>query len=143
MDLFLFDICTNYRKYLLLRADVGRLPFRTGSLKAIHAGAALHCWPDPYAALAEISRCLAPGGIFVASTFLGATAPIGQALGNDELVRPLRGLIGDSTVGFAGQTAYKWWEEDEIRDLCSAVGLVEFQRNRQSRFIMFSVRKPE
>ena len=128
------------RKYLLVRADVGRLPFRTGSLKAIHAGAALHCWPDPYAAIAEISRCLSPGGIFVASTFLSATAPLGQALGNDDLVRPLQGLGGN--VGM-GDQMYKWWEEDEIRDLCAAAGLVEFQRNRRARFILFSVRKPE
>ena len=32
---------------MLLRADVGRLPFATESLSAIHAGAAIHCWPDP------------------------------------------------------------------------------------------------
>ena len=40
------------------------------------------------AALAEISRVLAPGGVFVASTFLTASAPLGQVLG-DDLVRPL------------------------------------------------------
>ncbi len=32
---------------MLLRADVGRLPFATGSVAALHAGAAIHCWPDP------------------------------------------------------------------------------------------------
>ncbi len=32
---------------LLLRADVGRLPFATGSVAGIHAGAAIHCWPNP------------------------------------------------------------------------------------------------
>jgi SAM-dependent methyltransferase len=136
---------------------VGRLPFPTGSVAAIHAGAAIHCWPNPQAsacvccpctgspdvtsecptqvqhhcsspwctcfssehpaprllhllipacltapqtqplphcsltpqaALAEISRVLAPGGVFVASTFLVPTAPLGQVLG-DEVVRPL------------------------------------------------------
>lgn len=29
----------------LVRCDAARLPFQTASLDAIHAGAALHCWP--------------------------------------------------------------------------------------------------
>ena len=37
--------------FTLLRADVARLPFATGSLAAVHAGAAIHCWPDPTAAV--------------------------------------------------------------------------------------------
>ena len=41
-------------RYSLLRADVGRLPFKTGTLAGIHAGAALHCWPNP---LAAVSHC--------------------------------------------------------------------------------------
>ena len=68
---------------MLLRADVGRLPFASESLGAIHAGAALHCWPNPSQAMAEISRVLKPGGVFVASTILTATAPLGQLLGED------------------------------------------------------------
>ena len=36
---------------VLLRADVGRLPFATGSVAAIHAGAAIHCWPNPQVSL--------------------------------------------------------------------------------------------
>ena len=76
-----------------MRADAGRLPFPTGSVAAIHAGAALHCWPDPAAALAEISRVLAPGGVFVASTFLTFTAPLGALVG-DDLLRPLSQVRG-------------------------------------------------
>ncbi|KAJ4832289.1 hypothetical protein Tsubulata_047421 [Turnera subulata] len=30
----------------LVRADVSRLPFPSGSVDAVHAGAALHCWPS-------------------------------------------------------------------------------------------------
>lgn len=57
-------------------------------MAAVHAGAAIHCWPNPQAALAEISRVLRPGGVFVASTFLNFAAPLGQLVG-DELVQPL------------------------------------------------------
>ncbi|KAL4525514.1 hypothetical protein Ndes2437A_g03969 [Nannochloris sp. 'desiccata'] len=115
--------------------NVARLPFATGSLAAINASAAIHCWPNPQAALVEISRCLRPGGVFVASTFLSGIAPLGQILGNDDLVRPLRGL--EPTTG-----SYRWWEEDELKDLCTAMGLQGFERERNNRFIMFTVRKP-
>ncbi|KAG0500384.1 hypothetical protein HPP92_000456, partial [Vanilla planifolia] len=57
----------------VVRADVSRLPFSSGSIDAVHAGAAIHCWPSPSNAVAEISRILKSGGIFVATTFL-ATA---------------------------------------------------------------------
>lgn len=71
-----------------VRADIGRLPFATGSVDAIHAGAAIHCWPNPQAAMAEISRVLKPGGIFVASTFLTPFAPLGEIVG-DSTIRPI------------------------------------------------------
>lgn len=73
---------------MAVRADVGRLPFATGSVDAIHAGAAIHCWPNPQAAMAEISRVLKPGGIFVASTFLTPFAPLGEIVG-DSTIRPI------------------------------------------------------
>lgn len=78
---------------MCVRADVGRLPFATGSVDAIHAGAALHCWPNPEAAMAEISRVLKPGGVFVASTFLTVFAPLGEVFG-DATVRPLSQVSG-------------------------------------------------
>ncbi|KAG2322768.1 hypothetical protein Bca52824_015981 [Brassica carinata] len=55
---------------VLARADIARLPFLSGSVDAVHAGAALHCWPSPSSAVAEISRVLRPGGVFVATTFI-------------------------------------------------------------------------
>ncbi|BDA49132.1 probable malonyl-[acyl-carrier protein] O-methyltransferase at C-terminar half [Coccomyxa sp. Obi] len=125
------------RQYILLRADVGRLPFPTASVAAIHAGAAIHCWPNPTAAAAEISRVLKPGGVFVGSTFLKVSAPLGQILNNDDLVRPLNALDPMS-----GGSNYQWWEEAELRELTAAVGLQNFQRHRTNRFIMFSVQKP-
>ncbi|KAG2607514.1 hypothetical protein PVAP13_4NG251011 [Panicum virgatum] len=35
----------------LVRADISRLPFASCSVDAIHAGAAIHCWPSPSNAL--------------------------------------------------------------------------------------------
>ncbi|KAJ7550283.1 hypothetical protein O6H91_07G092300 [Diphasiastrum complanatum] len=49
------------RKYMmnvvLMRADAGRLPFLTSSLAAVHAGAAIHCWPQPLTAVNMSHYC--------------------------------------------------------------------------------------
>ena len=38
---------------------------------------------------------------------------------------------------------YRWWEEQELRDLTASMGLQNFQRHRRNRFILFAVTKPE
>lgn len=118
-----------------VRADVGRLPFPTGSIDAVHAGAALHCWPSPSAAVAEISRVLRPGGVFVASTFLTPAAPLGEVLG-DATVAPLSQALA------AQQQRFRWWSEPELRDLCAMMGLSSFERQRQRQFILLRAQKP-
>lgn len=45
-----------YSNVALVRADVSRLPFSSGSVDAVHAGAALHCWPSPSNAV-SVSLC--------------------------------------------------------------------------------------
>lgn len=121
-----------------VRGDIGRLPFATGSVDAIHAGAAIHCWPNPQAAMAEISRVLKPGGVFVASTFLTPLAPLGELIG-DSTVRPLSQTF--NPFGRSNQT-FRYWEEDELKDLVAAVGLTDYTRTRSRMFIMFAATKP-
>lgn len=53
-----------------VRCDAAKLPFKSSSIDALHAGAAMHCWPRLPAVLREIQRVLKPGGKFYASTFL-------------------------------------------------------------------------
>lgn len=107
-----------------------------GSVDAVHAGAALHCWPQPGPAMAEVSRILKPGGVFVGSTFLDPTSPLGELLG-DETVLPLA-----QALGAVQRNSYRWWNEKELRDLCAMVGLIGFERQRTRQFIQFTVRKP-
>ena len=59
----------------LVRADAAALPLGTDSVDAVHAGAALHCWPRLEDSLGEVCRALRPGGRFYASTFFEGAVP--------------------------------------------------------------------
>ncbi|XP_078433397.1 S-adenosyl-L-methionine-dependent methyltransferases superfamily protein [Wolffia australiana] len=117
-------------KLALVRADVSRLPFESGSVDAVHAGAALHCWPSPSNAVAEINRVLRSGGVFVATTFLstGRNSP------------PLLGSLGRSLESTSG--TYSFFKKEEIEDLCRSCGLINFSCKIDRAFIMFSAQKP-
>jgi len=65
------EIASSNTKLDLVRCDVAKIPFKSDSIDAFHAGAAMHCWPEIEKSLEEIHRVLAPGGRYFASTFLG------------------------------------------------------------------------
>ncbi|XP_047323626.1 uncharacterized methyltransferase At1g78140, chloroplastic isoform X1 [Impatiens glandulifera] len=115
---------------ILVRADISRLPFTSSSVDAVHAGAALHCWPSPSAAVAEISRVLRPGGVFVATTYI-----LDGPFTFFPLLRPLRQDIGK----FSG--SHIFIAERELEELCNACGLEGFTCTRNRRFVMVSARK--
>ncbi|CAM6011379.1 unnamed protein product [Sphagnum balticum] len=118
----------------LVRADVGRLPFATGSIDAVHAGAALHCWPSPAAGVSEISRILKPGGVFVATTYV--LSPL-LDFGNKELHKILKQATLISTLGPG------YWDDAELEELFQICGLVDIKSIRRRNFIMLSACKPE
>ncbi|XP_044432407.1 uncharacterized methyltransferase At2g41040, chloroplastic-like [Triticum aestivum] len=118
----------------LVRADISRLPFASCSIDAIHAGAAIHCWPSPSNAIAEISRVLKAGGVFVATTFL--STPTNSGPFSIDALRPLRQIVG--TVN----SSYNFFTEGELEDLCTSCGLINYSSKVQRSFIMFSGQKP-
>ncbi|KAK9134293.1 hypothetical protein Syun_013623 [Stephania yunnanensis] len=119
-------------KLVLVRADISRLPFVSNSIDALHAGAALHCWPSPSSAVAEISRVLKPGGVFVATTFiLDSIYPI--------FPLPLMLLKQYASRAGIGQV---FLSGKELEDLCKTCGLVGYTCTRNGSFIMLSARKP-
>jgi SAM-dependent methyltransferase len=109
-------------QFPLLRADVAHLPFARGSLAGVHAGAALHMWPDPDAAIAEAARALRSGGVLVASTFAYPDSP---------LLRPL-------AAGFHAISSARVFEVEELAGTCHAHGLLDFQADRRGALILFS-----
>jgi SAM-dependent methyltransferase len=108
----------------LVRADVVRLPLATGGVAGVHAGAALHLWPDPPGAIAEAARVLRPGGAFVASTFVHPRATNA----------PIRALFDV----FMATTGTRVFEADELAGHCQAHGLVRFTAQRRGALILFS-----
>nr|XP_043627933.1 uncharacterized methyltransferase At2g41040, chloroplastic isoform X1 [Erigeron canadensis] len=111
----------------LVRADVSRLPFSSGSVDAVHAGAALHCWPSPSNAIAEINRILRSGGVFVGTTFLRSTSS------TPAILRPFGRSLARTYVNLT---------EEEIEDLIKSCGLTNYTRTVRQAFIMFSAQKP-
>ncbi|KAJ3677300.1 hypothetical protein LUZ60_003024 [Juncus effusus] len=116
---------------VLVRADISRLPFGSSSIDAVHAGAALHCWPSPASAVAEISRVLRPGGVFVATTFIV------------DVVMPAVPVLRIARQYFAQFTSNTIYvSEKELEELCTACGLVGFTCVRNGLFVMISATKP-
>mmetsp|Transcript_27435 Transcript_27435/g.63406 ORF Transcript_27435/g.63406 Transcript_27435/m.63406 type:complete len:459 (-) Transcript_27435:101-1477(-) len=102
----------------LIRGDVTRLPLASGALSGIHAGAAIHCWPNPEVAMAELARVLQPGAGLVLSTFR-----------TNSVIRLNR--------------SFRLWKEDELSELCKKVGLMNIKvETREPAFIMIYAEKP-
>mmetsp|Transcript_96692 Transcript_96692/g.276055 ORF Transcript_96692/g.276055 Transcript_96692/m.276055 type:complete len:204 (+) Transcript_96692:753-1364(+) len=100
----------------LLRCDVARLPLQTDALNAVHAGAALHCWPRLDEGLCEIHRVLAPGGRFFATTFKkGAYAGI-PSQANDQ-----------------GGASFRFFDVDELEQLLTDAGFSEVSVELEGR----------
>lgn len=84
-------ICSNLA---LVRADVCRLPFASGFVDAVHAGAALHCWPSPSNAASVFSSSYSLLSICYLLQFRYAKI---IELDNDNLIlHPRRGQVNNS-----------------------------------------------
>ncbi len=59
----------------LVRSSALQLPFLDATLGAVNCSNALQLFPDPHLAIAEVGRCLRPGGSFTAFTFRQADRP--------------------------------------------------------------------
>lgn len=79
----------------------------------------LHCVPNPDVALAELARCLRPGGRLLGSTFLAAGS------------RRQRRLLRSDDFGRAGTT-------DELRGWLRECGLTDVSVDREDGLAVFS-----
>jgi ubiquinone/menaquinone biosynthesis C-methylase UbiE len=111
----------------LLLADVRHLPFADGVISGIHAGAALHLWPDLPACASEIARVLRPGGRFVGTTFVHASR---------------RGLQYGLEWAFEKTTRTRVFKMEELEKLMTDAGLVNVQTERWGGFVLICAEYP-
>jgi SAM-dependent methyltransferase len=64
----------------LLVADMNELPFADGEVDLLLSYSGLHMVPDPERAVAEMARCLKPGGQLIGTTFLADASRRARAL---------------------------------------------------------------
>lgn len=80
------------------RADVGALPFGSGSFDLVVSLTGLHCFPDPRGAVQEMGRVLRVGGVLTGSAVLNDTGlrfePLRRAGRASRLIGP-SGSAGD------------------------------------------------
>ena len=77
-------------------ADVGDLPFRSGSFDLVVTFTGLHCFPDPARAVVEMVRVLRPGGVITGSAVLNDTGLRHEPM---RRVGRLAGLLGPGCTG--------------------------------------------
>jgi len=118
-----------------VRADIARIPFADNSVDAVHAGAAIHCWPAPKEAAAEIFRVLKPGGTYCGTTFLNRQIPF--------LSEELQAVASSLSRGIASRGGFiQLWDKRTLQDVFESVGLVDFDCEIRREFIFYSVKKP-
>ena len=112
------------------------------SVGGVHAGAAIHCWPQPREAVAEICRVLEPGGSFCGTTFLTPQLPFADDETQQRVDAAMRELQAAVVGRAGGARGFRQWNKKDLRDLCVECGLVDFECDIRGGFIFFSARKP-
>jgi SAM-dependent methyltransferase len=77
------------RQLEFVEGDAQSVPVQDGSADLFLSYWGLHCFPDPEEAVAEIARCLRPGG-----RLIGSMITLGDSLRHRLIVRPGRGGFG-------------------------------------------------
>jgi SAM-dependent methyltransferase len=109
-----------------VRASASALPFRDASFDAVCCFAALYLIEEPYEAIAEIARVLAPGGrVALLSSVARGPVPAGVT---DALVRPLTGV--------------RIFGRDDLTRALAAEGLVGVRRRMSGLAQFVSARRP-
>ena len=83
----------------LIRGDATQLPFRDASFDATCCFAALHLFPDPFAALDEMRRALKPGGRIALMTSVRREVTVKPLKPVIERASGMRIFEGDEIVG--------------------------------------------
>ncbi len=105
----------------LIEGDMAALPLEDGVAELCLSYGGLHCIPNPDAALAEMTRCLRPGGRLVGSTFLAQGS------------RRQRRLLRSGDFGHVGSA-------EDLRRWLRECGLTDVSVDREDGLAVFSAR---
>jgi SAM-dependent methyltransferase len=108
----------------LIEGDMYRLPLHDGTADMCLSYGGLHCVGRPQAALAEMARCLRPGGRLLGSTFLA------------EGSRRQRFLLRNDDFGSVGSV-------EDLRLWLRDAGLTEISIDRNDGLVVFSATRPQ
>ena len=106
----------------LIEGDMYRLPLEDGTVDLCLSYGGLHCVARPQAALAEMARCLRPGGRLLGSTFLAQGS------------RRQRLLLRNEDFGSTGSAK-------DLRDWLQAAGFTDVSIDREDGLPVFSARR--
>ncbi|WP_068277491.1 class I SAM-dependent methyltransferase [Aldersonia kunmingensis] len=110
-----------------VRGDAGRLPFADNTFDAVCCFGALYLMPDPFTALDEMVRVLAPGGrIAIMTSYQGDVSALRPA------VRAGSGLIGLRVFG-----------RDTIPDVFAGAGLTDVEQRLRRVVQYVNATKPQ
>jgi SAM-dependent methyltransferase len=93
----------------LAEGDVQSIPVEAGSVDLFLSYWGRHCFPDPVRAVAEMARCLRPGGRVV-----GSMITRGRTLRHRLLVQPGRGGFG---LGGTVDDLRTWLEDCRLQQM--------------------------
>jgi SAM-dependent methyltransferase len=111
-----------------VRASALELPLADGSLTAVNFWNALQAVPDAAQALAEIGRCLRPGGVLTLMTFRWA---------DDAVYR----YFQHSHIFPAAPEGYLLFEREEIRSWLAAAGLSVVEESGPGTFVFITAKR--
>ena len=115
-----------YSHIIFMRANVLQWNFAPESFDRIHCAGALHLFPEIQNVFHSIAKTLKPNGIFAGATYIKKTAT-GKILKN--ALEPF--------------LKFHWFEPEELQELASNAGLVQWEHQIKKQGIVFRVRKKE
>ena len=111
-----------------VRASALELPVADGSLAAVNFWNALQAVPDAGQALAEIGRCLRPGGVLTLMTFRWA---------DDAVYR----YFQHSHIFPAAPDGYVLFDREQIRSWLTAAGLTVVEESGPGTFVFITAKR--
>lgn len=127
-DAMLYWLRGRLQRVTAVRASALELPIADGSLTAVNFWNALQAVPDAAQAVAEIGRCLRPGGVLTLMTFRWADDPVYR-------------YFQHSHIFPGAPEGYLLFEPRELRSWLAAAGLSVVEESGTGTFVFLTAKR--